>query len=372
MIHKTEVGKRISNLREKLGCTQADFAEKLDVSTQAVSKWETGLCLPSIELLLRIAWMGNVSIEYILDGTRSYISEIPCVERALWNAEQFLICPICKMPLKLDSSKGGEHLSFQCGHSHKYPVVDGVIYFHTREIPGEQWSLSYLNYEDYQKAHSAPKNLNFARGINFNDIMWEEIKKQKPSVLIDLACGMGTGTAAFVEKINWPITIFMTDLSHRILKWNKTYFSAKKSNPYVDLVYFACDCAKLPMRSNFADIVFSCGGIESMQEKWKLGLREAHRVLKPNGSLIDTANHIESHSSANSKKWAELFTPLAPYCESLLLDAREKTDQMKSAGFSNVQLIPVYTELPAPAGDQFPFKNEISQWMALSIAVSTK
>ena len=42
MINKLEVGKRISRLRKKEGYSQAEFSELLNVTPQAVSKWETG------------------------------------------------------------------------------------------------------------------------------------------------------------------------------------------------------------------------------------------------------------------------------------------------------------------------------------------
>ncbi|HJA93019.1 MAG TPA: helix-turn-helix domain-containing protein [Candidatus Eisenbergiella merdipullorum] len=42
MIDKTEVGTRITYLRKKYGFSQARFSELLNVSPQAVSKWETG------------------------------------------------------------------------------------------------------------------------------------------------------------------------------------------------------------------------------------------------------------------------------------------------------------------------------------------
>ena len=45
MISKTEVGARISSLRRKAALSQAAFSELLNVSPQAVSKWETGLSL---------------------------------------------------------------------------------------------------------------------------------------------------------------------------------------------------------------------------------------------------------------------------------------------------------------------------------------
>jgi len=55
MINKTEVGQRIANLRKNLEFSQAEFAEKLNVSTQAVSKWETGNSLPDVDVLLNMS-----------------------------------------------------------------------------------------------------------------------------------------------------------------------------------------------------------------------------------------------------------------------------------------------------------------------------
>lgn len=40
------LGKRIASLRKKADLTQEELAEKLDVSPQAVSKWENDMVLP--------------------------------------------------------------------------------------------------------------------------------------------------------------------------------------------------------------------------------------------------------------------------------------------------------------------------------------
>lgn len=52
---QNEFGARISELREKIGMTQAELAEKLTVSAQAVSKWETGGGYPDVETIPQIA-----------------------------------------------------------------------------------------------------------------------------------------------------------------------------------------------------------------------------------------------------------------------------------------------------------------------------
>lgn len=50
-----KIGETISRKRKELGLTQAQLAETLNISFQAVSKWETGAAYPDIELLPKLA-----------------------------------------------------------------------------------------------------------------------------------------------------------------------------------------------------------------------------------------------------------------------------------------------------------------------------
>ena len=61
------ISEKIYALRTKSGITQEAFAEKLDVSRQSVQKWETGVNLPTIDKLIAIAKMFNVSMDYFCD-----------------------------------------------------------------------------------------------------------------------------------------------------------------------------------------------------------------------------------------------------------------------------------------------------------------
>ena len=80
MINKLEVGKRLCVLRKKENYSQAELSEILQVSPQAVSKWETGISLPDIEILLKLSWLLKTSINSILEGD-GYIEEVPNVNR---------------------------------------------------------------------------------------------------------------------------------------------------------------------------------------------------------------------------------------------------------------------------------------------------
>ena len=66
MIDFYEVGEKISYYRKKLRMTQDDLACKLFVTRQALSKWENGSAIPSIETLLSLCQIFEISFEEIL------------------------------------------------------------------------------------------------------------------------------------------------------------------------------------------------------------------------------------------------------------------------------------------------------------------
>lgn len=63
-----KIGKFIKKIRKSNNLTQNEFAQKYNVTYQAVSKWENGINLPEISLLRQICKDYNVSIENLLDG----------------------------------------------------------------------------------------------------------------------------------------------------------------------------------------------------------------------------------------------------------------------------------------------------------------
>lgn len=64
----TSLGKRISALRKERGLKQDDLARVLEVSPQAVSKWETDQTCPDISLLPELAKLLGVSVDVLLTG----------------------------------------------------------------------------------------------------------------------------------------------------------------------------------------------------------------------------------------------------------------------------------------------------------------
>ena len=65
-----KIGSFLKELRKEKGITQEEFAEKLNISGRTVSRWETGVNMPDISLLVEIAEFFDVSIPEIINGER--------------------------------------------------------------------------------------------------------------------------------------------------------------------------------------------------------------------------------------------------------------------------------------------------------------
>ena len=60
------IGKRIKEYRKKKDITQEKLAEYLNISSQAVSKWETVVAIPDISMLIPLSRLLNVSTDKLL------------------------------------------------------------------------------------------------------------------------------------------------------------------------------------------------------------------------------------------------------------------------------------------------------------------
>ncbi len=66
MFSNLSVAGKIKNQREKLGLRQTDLSNALQISPQAVSKWERGESTPDISVLVPLAKLLNVSVDWLL------------------------------------------------------------------------------------------------------------------------------------------------------------------------------------------------------------------------------------------------------------------------------------------------------------------
>ena len=62
------LGERIAYYRGALGLSQGELAEKLGVSRQAVSKWETDAGLPDLDRLIALSGLYNITLDELVKG----------------------------------------------------------------------------------------------------------------------------------------------------------------------------------------------------------------------------------------------------------------------------------------------------------------
>ena len=63
-----KIGKFISECRKKENLTQAQLAEKLNITDRAVSKWENGKAMPDSSIMLDLCSFLNISVNELLRG----------------------------------------------------------------------------------------------------------------------------------------------------------------------------------------------------------------------------------------------------------------------------------------------------------------
>ena len=96
---KETFGQRFSRLRKAKGMTQEVIAEKMNISPQAVSKWENDLSAPDVSLLLPLAELLGVTTDTLLG------KEDPAPTRILAEKKD-----IDKMVLRILINDGGDNV----------------------------------------------------------------------------------------------------------------------------------------------------------------------------------------------------------------------------------------------------------------------
>ena len=129
----------ILELRKKNALSQEEMAEKLCVTRQAVSRWETGETVPNSDLLKIIARTFGLSIDILLGQPRN------------------LACQVCGMPLDNAENLSRERDGAINGKYCKWCYVDGVHKYSTMEaviedvVPNMDWGTPQQRREFLQK-----------------------------------------------------------------------------------------------------------------------------------------------------------------------------------------------------------------------------
>ena len=89
MDNTTDFYVRLKEARQKKGLSQADAADKLNVSRQAISRWETGKGFPDINFLTPISELYDISIDELLGHNISVPEyELPDIEEGMSKSDE--------------------------------------------------------------------------------------------------------------------------------------------------------------------------------------------------------------------------------------------------------------------------------------------
>jgi len=76
MLNLKSIGNRIAEARKNINLSQAELAQKVSISPQAVGKWERGESLPDITTLIQLAEIFRVDLNYFSDSPQAIEKEM--------------------------------------------------------------------------------------------------------------------------------------------------------------------------------------------------------------------------------------------------------------------------------------------------------
>ena len=159
-----DIGNKIQTIRTNNGMTQAEFAEKFNVTRQSVSNWEKNKHYPDLDTFCKISDEYNVSFDILLKEDREYVSRIDKTTNQAFKATRGLKMLILLVILLLiagaviiiHQSKTGSNDSVIL------PGENGKNYKYAVNASGQTYGPDWIG-EDYEE--HAP-DLIAAEGVN--------------------------------------------------------------------------------------------------------------------------------------------------------------------------------------------------------------
>ena len=126
---------KLQLLRKNKCCTQDELAGKLDVSRQAVAKWESGQVYPDISNLIQISKLFNVTVDYLVKDQECIVScsddKMSDINRLIEFRLEAIINTYAACMNETDSTRL---------NSHDFTYSNGSYTYHDTYVGGEQFA----------------------------------------------------------------------------------------------------------------------------------------------------------------------------------------------------------------------------------------
>ncbi len=126
---------KLQLIRKNQGITQEQLAEKLDVSRQAVAKWESGQVYPDINNLIQISNLFHVTVDYLV---RDQDCTVACIQEENADLQKLI-------EFRLEASRNtyagcSNETDSTRQDSHDYSYRDGLYTYHDTYVGGERFA----------------------------------------------------------------------------------------------------------------------------------------------------------------------------------------------------------------------------------------
>ena len=199
------LGEKLSSLRKKQGWSQEELSEKLDVSRQSVSKWESDLSVPDIDKIVKLSEIYSVSTDYLLKSdtqakgenesqTKDKVRElsrnevdryIDIMKKGSWKiALGVLLCIVSPVPILLLEGSLPEKLAGGIGASALFILIAAAV---------AMFIIEGFKMEKFIYLEKEP--------INFSLTDKNEIKKQKEEFEPKWRSSIVIGVILFITSV---------------------------------------------------------------------------------------------------------------------------------------------------------------------------
>ena len=268
MINKNHFGKRIANHRKRLNLSQQDLADRLSVTAQAVSKWETGAALPDIELLLELSKLYGVSINELLED-HAILARLSLRPYELWNDIACYVPP-------MDSDPAWAQWE--------------------QDMCSENWIRRNWN-DAWNRPGGWPDPSSLFERNRCSDLRIGKQIAEMGGTILEIGAGPGGGYMPYILQADPSATVIINDISPVVVQEWKKLLDGELDSP--NLHYAAFDFCSIPFQDCSVDVVSDHGGIINCIGDRAAALREVYRVLKPGGILISLNGFVTKDALAS-------------------------------------------------------------------------